>query len=273
MSSFPCSSCGENHIRQIFISHASRDEEIAQRVARASCNVKVASYLFELSTDIFNQDPPADDIAEQVAASEAVFVVLGEAVSGVFWTQAWIGFEIGVMKGVNIANRMKSPYPLSKDYFSNPVIVIQDIKQGIEVSIPRLDALFLFDFDSNNSWNEYEGMVSVLSRIAELDTFFKIGERFKQSTMKANVKCEYCKSQYEAWITIEDAPKLDKAFNQFSKIPVVLAECTIECPSCDKMVTRVFRQALGVKRSPHTFMSSTTNFLRRTFLRIFSRRK
>ena len=269
---FRCNCCGKNHTKQAFISHASKDKGIVEKIRKACCASKVAPYLYEFSDEFSASNVPADILAKKVEESEFIFVVLGDSVSKAYWTQAWIGFEIGVAVGVNNATEMKCTE--TPKYFSRRIVVIQDVRQGIEVSIPRLDALFLFDFDSPDGWNEYEGMVSVLSRIPELNTFFKIGKRFQQSTMKANVKCGYCKSQYEAWITIEDAPKLGMAFNGWlPNTQGYLAECTIECPSCDKMVTRVFRQALGVKRLPHTFMSSATNFLRRKFPRIFSQGK
>ena len=58
------------------------------------------------------------------------------------------------------------------------------------------------------------------------------------------MKCGNCKSGYDAWIAKDDAHKLGKGFNEINEGPELHAECTIECPSCEKMVTRVFVQML-----------------------------
>ena len=287
MSSFPCSSCGKNHPKQAFISHASSDREVANQIGEACCKSEVAPYLFEFSADYSARIGPAETLAKRISESAIHFILISPSISK-YWTQAWIGFEIGVSRGADTADikaRRSTPY------FSKKIIAIDNIKQGVPGSLPSLDALLLFDFSSNERWSELQKAIRFLtprySNTKEIrkvdytkpaaneslgDIGFAVGNAAQEALLKANVKCENCLSEYEAWIAIKDAPKLDKAFNQFSEIPVVLAECTIECPSCDKMVTRVFRQALGVKRLPHTFMSSTPNFLR-PFLRIFSRRK
>ena len=243
---YPCNYCRKSHTKQAFISHASKDKEIVKRIRKACCASKVAPYLYEFSDEFSASNVPANILAKKVEESGIIFVVLGDSVSEAYWTQSWIGFEIGVAIGVNNATAMKYTQP--SDYFSRRIVVIQDVSQGIRVSIPRLDVLFLFDFDSNDRWNEFQNAVRVLAVLPETESSmydtFSSGNKIQQSLMNANVKCENCKSEYEAWITIDDAKKLDKAFNQFSKIPVVLAECTIECPSCDKMVTRVFKQMM-----------------------------
>ena len=258
-SLYPCNCCRKSHTKQAFISHSGKDTEIVKSIRKACCASKVAPYLYEFSDEFSASNVPADILAKKVEESEFIFVVLGDSVSKAYWTQAWIGFEIGVAVGVNNATEMKCTE--TPKYFSRRIVVIQDVRQRIEVSVPRLDALFLFDFDSTARWNELQNAVRVLAVLPKTESSmydtFSSGNKIQQSLMNANVKCENCKSEYEAWITIEDAPKLRKAFNGW--LPNTQAECTIECPSCDKMVTRVFRQAL-------------TNFLS-PFLRIFSRRK
>lgn len=270
---FRCNCCGKNHTKQAFISHASKDKGIVEKIRKACCASKVAPYLYECSPEYSGPIPPSDIIADAIENSELILVVPGESVSEAYWTQAWIGFEIGVRVGINIATRMK--YTLTPDYFEKRIIVLQDICQGIKVTIPRLRAISLFDFDSADSWKAASDAIRFWAEIPQLDEIFRLGNKNQQAQMKADVKCKNpkCKSQYEAWITIEDARKLGKGFNCIDdpKDLRFKAECTIECPSCDQMVTRVFTQALGVKRSPHTL----TTFLHRfRFLRrIFSRRK
>ena len=274
MSSFPCSSCGKNHPKQAFISHASSDREVANQIGEACCKSEVAPYLFEFSADYSARIGPAETLAKRISESAIHFILISPSISK-YWTQAWIGYEIGVSRGADIGAGTSTPY------FSKKIIAIDNIKQGVPGSLPSLDDLLLFDFSSGERWSELQKAIRFLTPRSNTKTKkkwnynpeaneslenlgFADGNAAQELLLKANVKCENCGSKYGAWITIEDAPKLGRAFNGWlPNTQGYLAECTIECPSCDKMVTRVFRQALGVK----------TIFLRRTFLRIFSRRK
>ena len=124
------------------------------------------------------------------------------------------------------------------------VIAIQDIRQGIEVSVPMLDVLFLFDFTSDVSWEQYKGLVVVAARESNSSVFYEEAKNFRKGTLKANVKCENqkCRSEYEAWIAKHDARLLGKGFNLLVDGIEMIAECTIECPSCDEWITRCFMQ-------------------------------
>ena len=66
-SKISCSLCGSEHEKQVFISHPQKDKELAEKVRRACCEVKVASYLLEFSPRSETQTPPAEVIAEEVA--------------------------------------------------------------------------------------------------------------------------------------------------------------------------------------------------------------
>ena len=230
---FNCTCCGGYHAKQAFISHARCDEEIASKVKQACCEVGVAPYLFEFSPEYLSKTSPAEVLAGRVATSDFLFVVLGPSVSEKFWIQAWIGFEIGVSTGVAIESNS-----------TRTVIVLQDIRQGIDVSIPMLDEFFLFDFYSDEGWDQYKDLVLVLANLRSSVEFYKAANRFRGETLSAQVKCANCKSEYEAWIAKDDVGKLGKGFNPIKCSPELHAECTIECPSCEKMVTRYFRQIL-----------------------------
>ena len=228
---FKCKECGNGHEKQAFISHASKDIEIANKVKKACCQAGVKPYLFEFSPDASARTAPSDSIALNVAASENIYVLLSDSVSQAYWTQAWIGYELGISRGVAIATNKYTQ-----------VFVIQDIRQGLQVSIPRLDVIFLFDFNLSAKWNQYQGLVQVSNRMNRCKNFNKVANRFRTSTLAANVKCDNCRSGYEAWIAMDDAYQLGKGLNLFSSQPEFRAECTIDCPSCDKMVTRMFKQ-------------------------------
>ena len=236
-SSFKCHWCEGHHEKRAFVSHAGHDHQIAAKLNRACCEIGVAAYLFEFSPEHRSQARPSDELAQAVSASDFIFVLLGESVSEAYWTQAWIGFEVGISKGLAIATGMPKN-----------VIVLQDIRQGVKVSVPMLDALLLFDFASNEGWDQYKELVLVLADLRSSGEFYKAANRFRSATIKANVKCGNCKSQYEAWIARDDAGRLGKGFNLIKEasgpLTELQAECTIECPSCDKMVTRYFSQML-----------------------------
>ena len=111
-SEYKCCECQELHPQQAFIPHAGNDVEIAKEAARACCLAQVAPYLFEYSAE-FSQ-PAIDNartIANEINNSDIFLVVLSPSVSKAFWTQAWIGFEIGVSIGADIASN-KVLYPL-----------------------------------------------------------------------------------------------------------------------------------------------------------------
>ena len=235
-----CRACGNRHEKQAFVSHARKDKDLAEKVRNACCEVNIASFLYEFSPEVDTETPPAEVISREIARSDIVFVLLGESVSSKFWTQAWIGFEIGVSKGIDIATE-------SLGFDSKRVIVLQDIRQGIEVTVPRLDALFLFDFESAGGWNNYRGLVQFLTRTGTSFAFFRAGNRFREYVMKAEVKCgnESCKSKYVSWIAIDDAPRLPVPMTTNANDEGLFeATCTIECPSCFKTITRSFVQML-----------------------------
>ena len=232
---FECMVCERHHNKQAFVSHAARDTAIASRLSHACCKAGIAPFLYELSPEHRIKAPPAKVLADKIAESEMLFVLLGDEVSGKYWTQAWIGFEVGIFAGLgNDPSNLKY------------VMAIQDVRQGIEVSVPMLNVLFLFDFTSELGWEQYEGLVVSAARVSGSGEFYRVANKFRSATLKANVKCQNqkCRSEYEAWIAKHDARLLGKGFNLLVDGIEMIAECTIECPSCDKMVTRCFRQML-----------------------------
>ena len=248
-SQFECNNedCDRDfHEKQAFISHSGRDKALVKTIADIGCTIDVASYLFEFSSEAESMSPHSEDIAEKVVQSDILFVILGEGVSAEYGTQAWIGYEVGVYRGADTASDGTSVEDLYPDR-TNKIIAIQDIRQGIKVSVPSLDAILLFDFSADERWEQYKRMAWVMTGLGNLGEFFREGNQFQREFMKANVKCTYrkCKGEYETWIGIQDANKLGKRINLICQNPIIQAECTIECPSCDQMVTRVFTQMLG----------------------------
>ena len=229
---FKCANCSKHHSKQAFISHAQNDTEIVNILKQACCEREVTPFLYEYSPEFHTQYNPADTLAEAVAASEVIIVLLGQSVSEAYWTQAWIGFEVGISKGLSITGEPKS------------VIVLQDIRQGTKASVPMLDAIFLFDFDSDKGWEQYKDLIMFLAKLDLNGGFYKAANSFRSAAITANVKCGNCKSEYESWIAKSAVYKLGKGFNPIKVNAVWQAECTIECPSCDKAITRHFMEML-----------------------------
>ncbi len=230
---FGCDVCTLTHNTQAFVSHSRKDQAIKQKLAKACCDVGVAPYMYEFSPEYNSSASPADDLSIEIERSKVLFVLLGEAISSVFWTQAWIGFEVGIFKALKDPQR-------NLEY----AFVFQDIRQDIEVCVPTLDILYLFDFNSDTGWDQCRGLVEVIEMGPSSGKFHKEANRFRTATLKANVKCDNCKSEYEAWIAKRNACLLGKGFNLLNHGPEMLAECTTKCPSCGKLVTRCFAQML-----------------------------
>ena len=261
MGSFCHTKCERRHEKQAFVSHASRDRDLAKEIARACCDADVAPYLFEFSQEFSEADFAANALSRRIEESNILLVVLGDSLSKAFRAQAWIGFEVGVARGVDVGAQRTD----WNGFFSKRVICVQDIRQGIEVSVPWLDALILFDFGSEERWSEFKDAIRFLTpkgdRV-EMDRQvnrscpeaiqdlckedFATGNRFLQSTVMARVKCENCKSEYSAWIAIQDAAKLGTAFSEIDwSLPLWKAKCTTECPNCNERITCEFTQQLS----------------------------
>ena len=241
-SEYKCCECQERHPRQAFISHAGKDKEIAKEAARVCCTAQVTPYLFEYSAEYSR--PAIDNartIAKEINNSDIFLVVLSPSMSEAFWTQAWIGFEIGVSIGAALASGGTS------NNFTSRIIVLQDIQQDIEVSVPRVDVLFLFDF--SQAWEDTQDLLEFISAyISEPSSpVFHLGNRLRQRMMTGTATCGNgtCKSVYDIVMPIKDAAQLGFRIwwnrIQLKRIKWIekelQAKCTLKCPSCGQKVT------------------------------------
>ena len=242
MSEYKCCVCQEYHPRQAFISHAGKDQAIVKEAAKACCAAQVKPYLFEYSSE-FSQ-PALDNartIANEINNSDIFFVVLSPSMSKAFWTQAWIGFEIGVSIGVDIA----SSEPEKKNYLSSKVFVLQDIHQEIKVTVPRVDVLLLFDF--SRTWDDTSDLLAFVSAyMSESPDVFQLGNTLRQRMMTGTARCANgnCKGCYEVVMPVKDAEPLeskvwcsDPSLKKLQWIGKgVRAKSTLKCPSCGEKV-------------------------------------
>ena len=240
-SEYKCCECQEWHPRQAFISHAGKDKAIAKRAARACCAAQVTPYLFEYSAE-FSQ-PAIDNartIANEINNSDIFLVVLSPTMSEAFWTQAWIGFEIGVSIGVTIASKGTS------NYFTSRMSVLQDIQQDIEVSVPKVDDLFLFDF--SQSWSDIQDLLAFISAYLSESSgkVFRRGNNLRERMMTGRATCgnETCKGSYYVVLPIMHAGALEfKVWCDDVRLRRLRwvkkdhqAEFTLKCPSCGQRV-------------------------------------
>ena len=240
-SEYKCCECQECHPRQVFISHAGKDKAIAKEAARACCAAQVTPYLFEYSAE-FSQ-PAIDNartIAREINNSDFFLVLLSPSMSKAFWTQAWIGFEIGVSIGVAIASSGTSKY------FTGRIIVLQDIQQDIEVSVPRVAGLFLFEF--SQTWDDIQDLLVFMSAYMAESTgeVFLRGNKLRERMMTGRVACanEKCKGIYDVVIPVKDTEQLeskvwcnDISLKRLQWIEKGLrAKSTLKCPSCGDKV-------------------------------------
>jgi len=233
MTTFKCCICGKKHKEQAFISHARADKTLTQHIATACCQAATAPFLFEYSESALNEtsqkEPIADKISTEVLKSRVQFVLLGPEVSQ-FWTQAWIGYEIGVSRG---ADRGTGKL-VQQEYFARKIVAIEDVSQSINACVPYLHALLLFDYKNHTRWQEFEDLVRFLADTTPTTLgFYKAGNRFRGKLLTAsNTKCpnSNCGSApYDVLVFNEDFSKLASATWVDDNIR---ATAKIKCPSC-----------------------------------------
>ena len=232
--SFQCCICANKHGERVFISHAREDGLLANQIATTCCHAGAAPFLFEREPSALAGQPIADKISSEVLKSRVQFVLLGPKVSNRYWTQAWIGFEIGVSRGADIGK-----YKIEhREYFSRRIIVVQDIKQSKKVCIPYMHVLLLLDYRNRKRWQQLEKLVIFLSDTATstLD-FFKAGNQFRWEILATTSKVNCSKScgaaPYEVLVFKKDVRRLRCAKVDPSDKKVV---AQIICPSCQTKV-------------------------------------
>ena len=239
-SQLRCVVCANNHVNQAFISHSSKDSHIARKTAMACCNAGVIPYLYECSTDFYNGLSPRDVLETRVKQSEILLVLLGPGMSGQFPTQSWIGHEIGLFRD---STAVDSDF---QEYFSRRVIVVGDVRQGIETTIPRLDALLLFDFSADEEWDLLNDVIRFLVGSDDSDLeFFSLANAIRERIMSNSVRCdnETCRNEYDVWLRTEDANLLDDRIEWIHE--GIKANCQIECPSCENRdLTLILQRSL-----------------------------
>ncbi len=236
-----CVCCGTHSIRA-FISHAGKDRYVARQTAEAFCEAGVFPFLFEYSVDYFNPTiDNSDTITSEVKKSDLFVVVLSPAMSNAYWTQAWIGFEIGALMGADIDLKKTS----QSNFFSKTIIVLQDIQQGIKATLPRVNVLFLVDFVK--SWHEVSAMVAFLSVIQLMKpTVYQLGNSLRQRVMTGRAICrnESCKADFHVLMPVKDAERLEFNIHWVQKGHKALY--SLECPSCDRRIPTTLELSLYV---------------------------
>jgi len=247
MTSFMCNHCGKQHREQAFISHARRDEQVVQHIAHACCRGGAFPFLFERERPPPNglapEEPIADKVATEIIRSRVQFVLLGPEVSKKFWTQAWIGYEIGVSRGADRAvGKLKQ-----EEYFAKRIVVIEDTPQAVEVCVPYLHALLLFDYSNPTRWQEFEDLVRFLADTTPTSLeFYKAGNRWRSRllTTRSKVHCSNlnCGSApYDVWVFKEDAGSFTSPSSGEDNRKAI---ATIKCPSCSTEISIELRPAL-----------------------------
>ena len=216
-----------------------------KKIAMSCCEANVSPYLFEFSPDIGKEYTPAEILSQRILDSHVLFVLIGKGTER-YWIQAWIGFEIGVVKGANASSKPTD----CRYYYPQRMVILQNVGEQVDICIPWLNDLILFNFTDENGWGQYKNLVAAMT--LQEDTFRR-GNQFQENFMKAKIdKCK-CNSRYDAWVAIRDAARLDgwrrwlrltRRCKWISGIRPIQATLTIDCPSCDARVTGDFKQGL-----------------------------
>ena len=205
------------------------------------CAAQVTPFLFEYSADDSQfAKNIGRTIANEIIDSDIFLVILSPSVSKAFWTQAWIGFEIGVSIGAAIASDGTS------NNFTGRIIVLQDIQQDIKVSVPEVNVLFLYDF--GRSWDDAQELLQFISVYMDGSTgeVYHLGNELRERMMTGRALCgnDTCESVYDVVIPFKDTEKLeskvwcnDVSLRRLQWIKRgVHAKSTLKCPSCGKKV-------------------------------------
>jgi hypothetical protein len=233
-----CPVCRESHNKQVFISHSRSDKELAESIASACCTGSAFPYLFEFELEkhsaALGSAVFSDEIATEIRNSCLHLVLLGPGLSSKFWTQAWIGYEVGIRRGLDLATKMLNE---CGEYFACRVLVVKDVKQDVEVCVPYLHALLLLDFAERMRWQQLGDFVRFFADTLPgkpeetLSDFFATGHRVESRLLRTNgrIKCSNskCGSTYELWLFKDDLCKLPGAVWSGDN-----GICQVKCPSC-----------------------------------------
>lgn len=188
----------------VFISHSSKDEELVKAIRQALQNAGVNPVFYEEFIKSSDLDIPcADEIANLIDRSCAVFILLGKKVGELPHTQGWIGYEVGVAS-------IKSRREKEADFYHiGSVFLVEDVTQQYNAAIPYIDYVYLFDFGNKLHWKGVEvfaELKSYFSRTREEQSvktvFTALGDEFRLKSFHCKFLCPYsnCRTKYELWI-------------------------------------------------------------------------
>jgi len=123
---------------QIFISHSSKDTESINFFNTMFSTTKISA-IYEEYDQAEGKHVNNQKIRNDIASSDAVFVLLDKAIENLQHTRDWITWEIGVAKGLN-----------------KKVFVFEKAKDHgkIGIVIPHLDHFFSYE-PNNTNWRNY----------------------------------------------------------------------------------------------------------------------
>jgi hypothetical protein len=127
---------------QIFISHSAKDKELVAFLSKAFASTKVKA-VFEEFEAIGKAPPNAQQIANHIRESNAVFVLLSRNVEELKHTRDWVAYEGGVATATALQT--------NKDIW---VLEPLGETEGISVVIPHFRHYVCFDH-SDERWQAY----------------------------------------------------------------------------------------------------------------------
>ena len=130
----------DQRITQIFVSHSQYDKDIRASFATVFACAGVKSVYME-----FERSIPAAAwrrIREQLNASEAVFLLLGQNIKNSIYTQNWIAFEVGLACA-----------------YGKDVWVFEQDGAFIEFPIPYLTDYMLYNLEDRSHFDYVRGIL------------------------------------------------------------------------------------------------------------------
>ena len=141
---FQCIQCKGTHSKQVFVSHSRADTQLLDKIKVCLCQAQVAPFFYKIPEDF----PASWEIMKELRQSMALMAVLGPEVSRRYWTQVWIGFEIGAFAAFQEEKELQTPLSHNIPH----TILIEDVSQASDAPIPFVDLALLLDFSDPDSW-------------------------------------------------------------------------------------------------------------------------
>jgi hypothetical protein len=196
-----------------------------EEIKNSLCHAQVTPFLYAIPENA----PTSWEIMRELRKSMAVMAVLGPEVSRRYWTQVWIGFEIGVFAAFQVDRELI--HPLS--HRIPHTFLIEDVRQSSDAPVPFMDLALLLDFSDSTSWGAVQSITELINDnipLERVDLARANNLRLFHLIDNPDFQCAdpECKAKYELLIWEGNCQRDNFGF------PVLPDNFSIKCVVCRK---------------------------------------